>query len=89
MELNNTAWWPTDHRATDVLNELSKVVFTSLRQYLEQRWGSSKHSWVESLPLALCRGQSVGIPQIDLFLGETNDLSRPLGSCPRTKEKDR
>ena len=50
-------------------------IVNSLRQYLEQRGGSSKHSWVESVPLALwaltiCRGQSVGIPHIDLFLGE-------------------
>ena len=28
-------------------------IVNSLRQYLEQRGGSSKHSWVESLPLAL------------------------------------
>ena len=28
-------------------------IANSLRQYLEQRGGSSKHSWVESLPLAL------------------------------------
>ena len=29
-------------------------IVNSLRQYLEQRQGSSKHSWVESLPLARC-----------------------------------
>ena len=28
-------------------------IVNSLRQYLEQRGGSSKHLWVESLPLAL------------------------------------
>ena len=28
-------------------------IVNSLRQYLEQRGGSSKHSWVDSLPLAL------------------------------------
>ena len=27
-------------------------IVNSLRQYLEQRQGSSEHSWVESLPLA-------------------------------------
>ena len=50
-------------------------IVNSLRQYLEQRGGSGKHSWVESLPLALWAlndlpGPSVGIPHIDFFLGE-------------------
>ena len=50
-------------------------IVNSPRQYLEQRGGSSKHLWVERLPLALWAlndlpGSPVGIPHIDFFLGE-------------------
>ena len=34
-------------------NRAVQSIVNSLRQYLEQRGGSSKHSWVKSLPLAL------------------------------------
>ena len=36
-----------------MLNELCCSIVNSLRHYLEQRGDSSKHLWVESLPLAL------------------------------------
>ena len=51
-ELKSTGWWPADHKPTAVLNELSNVLQTHPSCYLEQRGGSSKHSRVQSLPLA-------------------------------------
>ena len=47
---SSVAYLPQSNRRAE---RAVQSIVNSLRQYLEPRGGSSKHSWVESLPLAL------------------------------------